>query len=104
MQKDNNNLLAILGPTNTGKTFRAFEKLFSYSSGIFGFIFWLYILNILIKRFKENVFNAQSVDPIFVFMFTLCFWDILFSPYGSNRIILLPLYLVFLFRYKNMSN
>ena len=31
------NLLAILGPTNTGKTFTAFEKLLSYSSGIFGF-------------------------------------------------------------------
>ncbi len=31
------NLLAILGPTNTGKTYTAFEKLFSYSSGIFGF-------------------------------------------------------------------
>ena len=30
-------LLAILGPTNTGKTYSAFEKLFSYSSGIFGF-------------------------------------------------------------------
>ena len=31
------NLSAILGPTNTGKTFLAFEKLFSYSSGMFGF-------------------------------------------------------------------
>ena len=31
------NLSAILGPTNTGKTFLAFEKLFSYSSGLFGF-------------------------------------------------------------------
>ena len=31
------NLTAILGPTNTGKTFVAFEKLFSYKSGIFGF-------------------------------------------------------------------
>ncbi len=31
------NLLAILGPTNTGKTFIAFAKLLSYSSGIFGF-------------------------------------------------------------------
>ena len=37
MTNDNENLLAILGPTNTGKTFTAFEKLFSYSSGIFGF-------------------------------------------------------------------
>ena len=31
------NISAILGPTNTGKTYLAFEKLFTYSSGIFGF-------------------------------------------------------------------
>ena len=37
MHNEQDNLLAILGPTNTGKTYTAFEKLFSYSSGIFGF-------------------------------------------------------------------
>ena len=37
MHNKDENLLAILGPTNTGKTYTAFEKLFSYSSGIFGF-------------------------------------------------------------------
>ncbi len=37
MNTQDDNLLAILGPTNTGKTYIAFEKLFSYSSGIFGF-------------------------------------------------------------------
>ena len=37
MSSEDENLLAILGPTNTGKTFTAFEKLFTYSSGIFGF-------------------------------------------------------------------
>ncbi len=37
MRNDEYNLLAILGPTNTGKTYTAFEKLFTYSSGIFGF-------------------------------------------------------------------
>ena len=31
------NISAILGPTNTGKTYSAFERLFSYSSGMFGF-------------------------------------------------------------------
>ncbi len=31
------NLFAILGPTNTGKTYLAFERLLSYKSGIFGF-------------------------------------------------------------------
>ena len=37
MSNNDENLLAILGPTNTGKTYTAFEKLLSYSSGIFGF-------------------------------------------------------------------
>ncbi len=37
MFNEDENLLAILGPTNTGKTYSAFEKLLSYSSGIFGF-------------------------------------------------------------------
>ena len=35
--KNDNNLLAILGPTNTGKTYLAFDRLISYQSGIFGF-------------------------------------------------------------------
>ncbi len=34
---EDDNLTAILGPTNTGKTHEAFERLFSYSSGIIGF-------------------------------------------------------------------
>ena len=37
MYYTNENIVAILGPTNTGKTYLAFNKLFSYSSGIFGF-------------------------------------------------------------------
>ena len=37
MQDRDNNLTAILGPTNTGKTYTAFERLISYKSGIFGF-------------------------------------------------------------------
>ena len=31
------NLVAILGPTNTGKTHLAFDRLMAYQSGIFGF-------------------------------------------------------------------
>ena len=37
MKSNHSNLLAILGPTNTGKTYLAFERLVSYKSGIFGF-------------------------------------------------------------------
>ena len=35
--RNNYNLFAILGPTNTGKTYLAFERLIAYRSGIFGF-------------------------------------------------------------------
>ena len=35
--EERSNLLAVLGPTNTGKTYLAFERLISYKSGIFGF-------------------------------------------------------------------
>ena len=34
---NNSSLYAILGPTNTGKTYYAFERLLAYQSGIFGF-------------------------------------------------------------------
>ena len=37
MINKDDNLLAILGPTNTGKTFLAFEKLFTYSSEFLDF-------------------------------------------------------------------
>ena len=35
--KEKISVSAILGPTNTGKTYLAFEKFLSYDSGIFGF-------------------------------------------------------------------
>ena len=35
--KEKISVSAILGPTNTGKTYQAFEKFLSYNSGIFGF-------------------------------------------------------------------
>ncbi len=37
MKNFDSNLVAILGPTNTGKTYLAFDRLLSFQSGIFGF-------------------------------------------------------------------
>ena len=37
MTEFDGNLTAILGPTNTGKTYLAFDRLMAYKSGIFGF-------------------------------------------------------------------
>jgi len=37
MEKSSKKIIALLGPTNTGKTYFAIEKMLEYSSGIFGF-------------------------------------------------------------------
>ena len=37
MEKQSQRVTALLGPTNTGKTFIAIEKMLGYESGIFGF-------------------------------------------------------------------
>ena len=37
MKNSQNKIIAVLGPTNTGKTFMAIEKMLEFNSGIFGF-------------------------------------------------------------------
>ena len=36
MKNSPNKIVALLGPTNTGKTFVAIEKMLEYNTGIFG--------------------------------------------------------------------
>ena len=37
MKNPQSKIIAVLGPTNTGKTFTAIEKMLEFNSGIFGF-------------------------------------------------------------------
>ena len=37
MKNSQSKIIAVLGPTNTGKTFTAIEKMLEFNSGIFGF-------------------------------------------------------------------
>ena len=37
MEKSKNKIVALLGPTNTGKTFVAIEEMLKFKTGIFGF-------------------------------------------------------------------
>ncbi len=59
MPNEDENLLAILGPTNTGKTYSAFEKLFSYSSGIFGFP-----LRLLARENYDKAVNKVGLSKV----------------------------------------
>ena len=49
----------ILGPTNTGKTFYAFEQMFSYKNGAFGFP-----LRLLARENYDKACKLHSVDEI----------------------------------------
>ena len=56
---EENNLLAILGPTNTGKTYLAFERLISYKSGIFGFP-----LRLLARENYDKAVQKLGLDKV----------------------------------------
>ena len=49
----------ILGPTNTGKTFYAFEQMFSYQSGVFGFP-----LRLLAREVYDKVIKKTRYDEV----------------------------------------
>ena len=50
MTNSSKKISALLGPTNTGKTFEAIEQMLKYESGIFGLP-----LRLLLERFTINV-------------------------------------------------
>ncbi len=60
MRAEDNNLVAVLGPTNTGKTYLAFERLMSYQSGIFGFPLRLLARENYDKAVKKIGINFSS--------------------------------------------
>ena len=61
MLYEDTNLLAILGPTNTGKTYLAFNKLLSYKSGIFGFPLRLLARENYDKAVKKVGINSAAL-------------------------------------------
>ena len=59
LAKNDKNFLAILGPTNTGKTYLAFDRLLSYKSGIFGFP-----LRLLARENYDKAIQRVGVDKV----------------------------------------
>ena len=59
MENSSNQVLALLGPTNTGKTYVAIEKMLKYESGIFGFP-----LRLLAREVYDKVIKKVSIDKV----------------------------------------
>ena len=54
-----NNLKAILGPTNTGKTFYAMERMLSHASGMIGFP-----LRLLARENYDEAVNVVGLNKV----------------------------------------
>ena len=59
IEKRDSNLFAVLGPTNTGKTYLAFERLLSYQTGIFGFP-----LRLLARENYDKAIHRVGIDKV----------------------------------------
>ena len=56
MENNLKRITAVLGPTNTGKTYMAIEKMFEFNSGIFGLP-----LRLLAREVYDKI--VQKIDP-----------------------------------------
>ncbi len=59
MNENGGNLVAILGPTNTGKTYLAFDRMMAYHSGIFGFP-----LRLLARENYDKAVNRVGLNKV----------------------------------------
>ncbi|MEK9638741.1 MAG: helicase, partial [Pelagibacteraceae bacterium] len=59
LNSENNTIIALLGPTNTGKTHEAIEKMLEFKSGIFGFP-----LRLLAREVYEKCIKKIGNDKV----------------------------------------
>jgi O-antigen ligase len=56
-------------------------------SGIFGGLFWLYILALVLRAILQTAIHRQPLSPLYCYFLVNFVWDIFFSPFGSvNRL------------------
>ena len=59
MSDHSKKIIAVLGPTNTGKTYMAIEKMLEYNSGIFGLP-----LRLLAREVYDKCVNKLGIESV----------------------------------------
>ena len=59
MKKQSDRIIALLGPTNTGKTYVAIEKMLKYETGIFGLP-----LRLLAREVYDKCVNKVGIEKV----------------------------------------
>ena len=63
-------------------------------AGIVGAIFWLWVLWLFVRVLSNLYVVREPLTPLVAFVGILVLWDTLFSPYGADRRIIVPFFLV----------
>ena len=65
-------------------------------AGVLGAVFWLWVL-LLAGRVLTRLYRvAEPLSPLIAFVALLVVWDVLFSPYGAERRLFVPYFLIVL--------
>jgi O-antigen ligase len=73
------------------------------NSGIFGFLFWFYIIITMFKKLIKIIRTRDNSIALFLYLFISLFWDIIFSPYGGIRMVYAPLCIVIVLMHNNQK-
>ena len=63
-------------------------------NGVFGALFWFFILIIMFKALNEILFGISIVNPVEVLAIIWTIWNILFSPFGADQRCFEAIYIV----------
>lgn len=74
-------------------------------AGLMGGLFWIFVL-FLVARVMANLFQIRDpISPLMTFIAILMTWDILFSPFGAERRIVVPYEIVLMiFMWESLKN
>jgi O-antigen ligase len=65
-------------------------------AGFFGTLFWFWALGLAIAVLSRLYLLRDRMTPLVAYLGLLLVWDILFSPFGAERRLLIPFYLIVL--------
>jgi hypothetical protein len=54
-------------------------------AGIFGLVFWIYIVWLVVKGILNIALLRPSFAPLYMWLVIAMFWDIFFSPFAASR-------------------
>ena len=73
------------------------------NSGIFGFLFWFYIIIIIVIKLIKDIRTDGNLLTLLLYLTITVFWDIIFSPYGGTRMVYAPLCIVIILMNNNQK-